>query len=162
MGRSSPFLEWQYVVFRHNEQEVDATEKLVYEIGANKFTPLPAYVEDPEWLPRGEKYRPELFNPERITKCDRPWSHLNIRADGGVAPCCYEFFKKDDFANVTEQALSDIWNNEQFRIARRLIYRKRKGRKLPKEKIICYSCLQTGTRPSYFSDEDSSCHSKEN
>src|SRR5210317_145359 len=39
-----PFVEWQFIVFKHNEHEVSDTEKMAYKIGINKFTPLPAYV----------------------------------------------------------------------------------------------------------------------
>ena len=60
------FIEWQFIVFRHNEHEVDATQEMAYEIGIDKFTPLPAYVEDEEWSPVGEKYKAQLYNPERI------------------------------------------------------------------------------------------------
>src|SRR5690606_18284829 len=100
-GLDRPFVEWQYIVFRHNEHEVKSTEEMAYRIGINKFTPLPAYVEDEEWLPQSAEFRKTtLYNPERLRNCDRPWSHLNVRADGGVASCCFEFFKADDFGDL--------------------------------------------------------------
>lgn len=51
MGSEHPFVEWQFIVFRHNEHEIKDTEKMAYEIGIDKFTPLPAYVEDESWAP---------------------------------------------------------------------------------------------------------------
>lgn len=101
-GGDRPFVEWQYIVFRHNEHEVEATERMAYSMGINRFSPLPAYVEDPDWLPQGEAYQAQVLNPERLRNCERPWTHLNVRADGGVAPCCYEFFKKDDFGDLKQ------------------------------------------------------------
>jgi len=145
-----PFVEWQFIVFKHNENEVSDTEKMAYEIGINKFTPLPAYVEDESWLPVGEEYKVEVFNPERLKNCDRPWSHLNVRADGGVASCCYEFFKKDDFANISENNFSEIWNNKLFQESRKLIRQASKGKAIDKSEIICHDCLKTGIRPSYI------------
>ncbi|MFV1974769.1 MAG: radical SAM/SPASM domain-containing protein [Candidatus Scalindua sp.] len=150
LGLDHPFVEWQFIVFRHNEHEVQDTEKMAYEIGINKFTPLPAYVEDESWLPVGDTYKTEIFNPERLKNCDRPWSHLNVRADGGVASCCYEFFKKDDFANINESNFSEIWNNEFFQESRKLIRQASKGMELDKSEIICHDCLKTGIRPSYI------------
>ncbi|MBK8970217.1 MAG: radical SAM protein [Hahellaceae bacterium] len=147
---SAPFVEWQFIVFKHNEHEVKDAERFAYEIGINKFTPLPAYVEDKDWLPVGEEYKVELFNPERLKNCDRPWSHLNVRADGGVASCCYEFEKKDDFGNFSQHPFDKIWNNDKFLLSRKLIYQKRKGLEMDKTDLICYDCLNSGIRPSYI------------
>ncbi len=145
-----PFVEWQFIVFRHNEHELEATERMAYEMGINKFTPLPAYVEDENWAATDPRYRTDLGNPERLYNCDRPWSHLNVRADGGVAPCCYTFFKKDDFGNVDDGSFMEIWNNDHFRTSRRIIARTRKKLPLEKSDIACYDCMRTGIRPSFI------------
>ena len=150
LGRDRPFVEWQYVVFRHNEHEVDATERLAYEIGVDRFTPLPAYVEDPQWLPTNRKYRTTLLNPERILHCERPWTHFNVRADGGVASCCYEFFKQDDFDTLGPSRFADVWNNAHFQQSRRLLHQARRGEPLEPADIICRECIRTGVRPSYI------------
>lgn len=153
-----PFVEWQFIVFRHNEHEVEATEAMAYRIGVDKFTPLPAYVEDDSWLPQGKKYRKtSLYNPERLKNCQRPWSHLNVRADGGVAPCCYEFFKKDDFGTLGTDRFADIWNNPLFQESRKLIhqYGSSKGKQLDDSSLICHGCLKSGIRPSYIEKEGS-------
>ncbi len=147
---SRPFVEWQFIVFRHNEHEVDAAEKAAYEIGIDKFTPLPAYVEDEAWLPEGDKYKVETFNPERLKNCDRPWTHLNFRADGGIASCCYEFYKKDDFGEGIHTPFAEVWNNKFFRESRKLIVQKRKGQPLDDSKLICKDCLESGLRPSFI------------
>lgn len=147
------FVEWQFIVFRHNEHEVKNTEKMAYDIGINKFTPLPAYVENEDWLPVGKEYRKtKLYNPERLKNCDRPWTHLNVRADGGVASCCYEFFKKDDFGDLTKDSFSKIWNNEFFQESRKLIHQfsTSKGREIDDSNLICHGCLKSGVRPSYI------------
>lgn len=154
-GLQQPFVEWQYIVFRHNEHEVKATEKMAYQIGINKFTPLPAYVEEQSWLPESEEFRQtKLYNPERLWNCDRPWSHLNVRADGGVASCCYEFFKADDFGDLNESNFKEVWNNAKFQESRKLIHQFNKGKPLDDSKLICYDCLKTGVRPSYINRND--------
>jgi MoaA/NifB/PqqE/SkfB family radical SAM enzyme len=146
----TPFVEWQFIVFRHNEHEVEEAEGMAYAMGIDKFTPLPAYVEDEAWAPRGAKYRTQIYNPERIMDCERPWSHLNVRADGGVASCCYEFFKKDDFGDLRTQHFAEVWNNELFRTSRRLITQRRRGQPLENSPLICHDCLKNGVRPSYL------------
>ena len=145
---SAPFVEWQYIVFRHNEHEVRETEKMAYNMGFNKFTPLPAYVEDEEWAATDPEYRTDPGNPERLTNCDRPWTHLNVRVDGGVAPCCYTFFKKNDLGDLSKSSFLEIWNNPYFQQARSIIVQARKGETLEKSHIACYNCMRTGIRPS--------------
>ena len=149
-GQVRPFLEWQYIVFRHNEHETEKTENLAYEMGINKFTPLPAYVEDEAWSPRTGKYRTEIGNPERLKNCDRPWSHLNVRADGGIASCCYTFFKKDDFGELSKNSFCEIWNNSKFQQSRRLIHQAKTKQKLEPSQLACYECMKTGIRPSFI------------
>ena len=147
---SHPFIEWQFIVFSHNEHEVESTQNFAYEIGVNKFTPLPAYVEDEAFQPKSDKYRVDMLNPERLKDCDRPWTHLNIRADGGVASCCYEFFKKDDFGNAINSPFKEIWNNDFFQKSRRMITQRTRNLPLEDGDIICKSCLETGIRPSFI------------
>ena len=149
-GSEHPFVEWQFIVFRHNEHEVRSTEKLAYEIGLNKFTPLPAYVEDESWMPVGDEYKTKLLNPERLENCERPWSHLNVRADGGIASCCYEFFKEDDFGDSSKSTFQEIWNNSFFQESRKLIHQFAKGQELDDSELICHGCLKSGVRPSYI------------
>ncbi len=148
-GLEAPFIEWQYIVFRHNEHEVDATEAMAYRMGVNKFTPLPAYVEDAEWAATDSRYKTEFANPERLRDCDRPWSHLNVRADGGIATCCYSFFKKDDIAGINDGGFSAIWNNEKFQQSRRLIVQQRRGEELEPSALLCRDCVKSGIRPSF-------------
>ena len=151
LNKDLPFIEWQFIVFRHNEHEVRDVEANCYSMGINKFTPLPAYVEDENWLPKSQEYRVEVYNPERLKNCDRPWTHLNVRADSGVASCCYEFSKKDDFGQFGgTDNFRVIWNNKHFKLSRKLIVKKRKGQEIENSDIICYECLTSGIRPSYI------------
>ena len=101
-------------------------------------------------MPVGDRYRTLLYNPERLKNCDRPWSHLNIRADGGVASCCYEFFKKDDFGDINQATFSQIWNNDFFQESRKLIGQFSRKEKMDDSDIICHGCLESGVRPSYI------------
>ena len=150
LSSTKPFVEWQFIVFRHNEDQVSDAELMAYDLGINKFTPLPAYVEDEEWMPVSDKYKTEMLNPERLRHCERPWTHLNIRSDLGIAPCCYEFFKEDDFGDAGEDTFDVIWNNAAFQASRRMIAQKTKGQELEESKLICRDCIETGVRPSYI------------
>jgi MoaA/NifB/PqqE/SkfB family radical SAM enzyme len=148
MHRSHPFVEWQYVVFRHNQHEIDEARSFADRIGVDYFHALPGYIEDTEWITTLPEYRVDLGRPESVAKCTRVWTHLNVRADGGVAPCCYEFYKQDDFANIFETPFRQFWNNTMFITAREILS---KGLdKAPKSPYtICHGCVAKGIRPSF-------------
>ncbi len=40
--------------------------------------------------------------------------------DGGYAPCCYLTDAKDDFANVNDSSIRQIWNGPQYTKARKM------------------------------------------
>lgn len=148
MGTSRPFIEWQYVVFKHNQHEISAAQRFANSIGVDYFHPIPGYIEDPEWITNLPEYHAELGRHDSVFHCRRPWTHLNVRADGGVASCCYEFYKKDDFDNIFQTPFSQLWNNVMFTTAREILH---KGLdKAPRTPLtICHGCVASGKRPSF-------------
>jgi hypothetical protein len=60
-----------------------------------------------------------------------------INNDGHVSPCAGSFYEEDDFGTVEAGPFRDVWNNKNFREARRL-YRKRSG-----SDLICQDCPYT-------------------
>lgn len=145
---STPFIEWQYVVFRCNEHEVEKAKVFSELLKVDLFNPVPGYIEDLDWLPTRIQYRVNLGQPESVKNCRRLWTHLNIRADGGVASCCYEYFKKDDFANLFDVSFSSVWNNDMFVSAREVVL-KGIDNIHPSSHTICHRCIAQGVRPSY-------------
>lgn len=97
-------------------------------------------------MPVGDEYKTKLLNPERLKNCERPWSHLSVRADGDVASCCYEFFKEDDFGDSGKNSFQEIWNNSFFQESRKLIHQFSKGEELDDSELICRECLKSGVR----------------
>ncbi len=150
---SHPFIEWQYVVFRHNQHQIQEAREFANHIGVDYFHIIPGYIEDPEWITTIPEYQAQLGLPGSVNRCTRPWTHFNVRVDGGVAPCCYEFFKRDDFGNIFETDFHDIWNNHMFRSARDiLITGTQKPPAIPDN--ICFRCMATGIRPSFEEVKD--------
>jgi radical SAM protein with 4Fe4S-binding SPASM domain len=52
--------------------------------------------------------------------CHQLWNTVVINADGAVPPCCYLFFREDDFGEYREQGISKIRNDEVFLTAKKL------------------------------------------
>jgi radical SAM protein with 4Fe4S-binding SPASM domain len=43
-----------------------------------------------------------------------------IYPGGGVTPCCFAHDDKQDFGNIYQNSISEIWNNKHYRSARML------------------------------------------
>jgi radical SAM protein with 4Fe4S-binding SPASM domain len=82
-----------------------------------------------EWLPvnrhwvapwyGGEKTKTGKNRGIKQYSCDWPWRNTVINWDGSVSMCCGDFDPRFAVGNVFAQSLTDIWNNESYRAARR-------------------------------------------
>ncbi len=149
LGSKTPFLEWQYIVMRQNEHQVEEAKRMAVELGVDTITfkrvDFPHGAEDIElarqWLPRAEM-EARLADPFRKpyaedgARCWRLWRSAVVNWDGGYAPCCYLTDASDDFGDVRTQSVKEIWNNEQYRTARRMF--QKSG--APKEYVGCIGC----------------------
>lgn len=164
LGSSTPVIEFQYLVFAHNEHEVDRVEETARGLGANfvrMMTPYinfsasnvrpatnpkyrKAYYEDAD----SEKGKIDPFernadldacaeqNPPPLS-CFWPWRSMVINWNGQVDPCCFKNYH-DAFGNAFEMPFEEIWNGAVYRDARRWIA----GKPLedPKRRIVCRGC----------------------
>ena len=133
LGYATPYLEWQFIVMRQNEQEMQAAEQLSAEMGVNavvfKKVDFPHGMKDLEeaqrWLPQEhpDLLREEPFHKpyeEEGKRCWRLWRSAVVNWDGGLAPCCYLTDKSEDFGDVTTNTVKEIWNNPVYNAARGL------------------------------------------
>jgi radical SAM protein with 4Fe4S-binding SPASM domain len=131
MGRKLPLLEWQFLMMKHNEHEINEARRRYKELGFDSiFFPkinLPHNENDPrlaeEWLPLDSKRRP-IFNYDKADNvpgcCWWLWRTTVINHDGGVSPCCYIDDKMSDLGNISYDSFENIWKGELYRSARNL------------------------------------------
>lgn len=129
LGLSTPTVRWKYLVFQHNEHEVDLAQKAFRDWGADEFTAVGAI------MPKVSPYD-QLFKPSaQYTSCldlyswgkrggDRTCSWLYqglvLNANGTISPCDGIEIEDDDFArHSVDQGFFATWNNRQFVEARR-------------------------------------------
>lgn len=119
-GRRRPVVECKYLLFKHNLQEVKEARRLAIESGADLFRvvkavgPKEAILETAESSAIGD-----------ASLCHQLWHTIVINADGGVSPCCFLFFKEDDFGMYRSEdpgrgVLMLIRNGELATTARKL------------------------------------------
>ena len=155
-NRKTPFVEWQYIVMKHNENNVEEAEALAAKLGVDRIRFIPVglpfetrnrQILADEWFPTKFEGRDNgASTPQTFGQADRPapcyylYRSMVVNSDGGVSPCCIVYKDRRDFDHLEEHAaidVSKIWNNEKYRSARALYTDKDwDGRK----KTICDGC----------------------
>ncbi len=149
LGSRTPFLEWQYIVMRQNEHQMEDARRMAEEMGVDTITFKPVDFPHGEkdielarqWLPQAE-LDARLANPFRKpyaedgSRCWRLWRSAVVNWDGGYAPCCYLTDAVDDFGDVRTHSIKEIWNNDLYRTARGLF--RESG--TPKQYVGCLDC----------------------
>ena len=149
LGYQRPYLEWQFIVMRQNEHQIDEARRLCKELGVDgivfKKVDFPHGEDDPEvaeqWVPvatDGFRKDSPFAKPyaENGGRCWRLWRSAVVNWDGGYAPCCYLTDASDDFGDVNTQSIKEIWNNEKYVTARGLF----KHNTVPKTYVGCIDC----------------------
>ncbi|MEW5693719.1 MAG: radical SAM protein [Candidatus Hydrogenedentota bacterium] len=142
LKKSKPYLEWQFILFEHNRSELEMAKRLSVEYGVDNFTVLEPYVEDKTWIPLGKQDK-SVYKHSSLRFCKRPWTHIAIQSDGGVSPCCWVYYKKDDFGNILDKDFDGIWNGGQYISAREILLNK-DGTGI---KNVCHLCSKTNVSP---------------
>jgi len=152
MRSPTPIVEWQFLVMKHNEHQMDAARRMAREIGVDRlrftsaglpFDELTNLGLAAQWLPSKPAYH--MYHPEKIRqqgflyneRCFYLYRAMTINPEGGVAPCCAVYHHESDFGNVLESPLDEIWNNAYYQSSRALFSRKPPADAI---KTICGRC----------------------
>ncbi|MFH1999975.1 MAG: radical SAM protein [Planctomycetota bacterium] len=154
LGLKYPFIDWQFLLFSHNQHEIPRAKRLGREIGVDMIRFVlpnipPEYKE--EWRPdlsggskpskprdKGEKESPTPANaatdpgavkgpPQKIKakihRCSWVYRSIFINWDGGILPCCHDQIEnKNDLGHIRDiERFQEIWNNERYQQARKLV-----------------------------------------
>lgn len=156
---ANPRIVWQYLVMKHNEEHIERAKSMAEELGVDKLLLRPmrcdmgmeVFLSDSKkvasvenWLPENSEY--SRYDYIKKTKKMRPLKCLFlettmvINPDGSVSPCCGVADQKWDFGNVFNSSFKDVWNNDLYRRARRVVAGKEKSA----EDVICSYCVKNG------------------
>lgn len=149
----TPFVEWQFLVFKHNEHELARARELADELGVDLLrfvSPAvdPAFYKETEfwerWMPENPLFleRNPAIARERGYIHDRPcfyvYRSMVIAPGGGAKSCCFTHDTAHDFGNLLTSGVDEIWNNTQYRSAR-MLFRKRPPAE-PRVSVVCDGC----------------------
>ncbi len=146
LGRATPELIWQFIVFKHNQHELDSAVELARKTGFDQIMFRPAYMpDDPKIQEEWRSTLPE-FCDEKLCSDDRtcpwPWGGLNVFASGAVSLCYVDTVRRQDIKDV-RGLLAEMKDGKFYRQARRVICALERGRSASKEHP-CANCPSFG------------------
>ncbi len=138
-----PYLQWRFIVMKHNEHEIPKAKQLAKEFGIDDIEfahlrwdcgrevfndNLTQFNKVKPYLPKNEEY--SLYNYKEKRKkiifknnCSWIWRSLVINWNGSVSTCELYYDYKYDFGNVFDKGVKAVWNNDNFRSARKSVAR---------------------------------------
>jgi MoaA/NifB/PqqE/SkfB family radical SAM enzyme len=143
-----PYLRWQFVVFGHNEHELEKARMMAEELGAS-FHPKMNWnltYSPPKNLDKiSSNVGRDLSSAEKIQEqsdadnhtygfCGQLWRTPQINWDGKVLGCCVNVW--GDFGNAFEQPLHTLLKEEPYANAKAMLL----GKKAPSKDIPCWNC----------------------
>jgi MoaA/NifB/PqqE/SkfB family radical SAM enzyme len=147
-GSRKPYIIVQFLVFRHNLDEIRDVKEMARELGADRVRVKTAQVEYPEsadlWIPDDPEYsRYEMITPgewkrkgKLRNRCRRLWQTTVITSDGLAVPCCFDKRATCSMGDTGEEGIARIWKNKSYQDFRKQVLASR-------EKIaICTNCTE--------------------
>jgi radical SAM protein with 4Fe4S-binding SPASM domain len=148
---NSPHVIWQFVVFGHNEHQVEAVKKLGKELGVGEVKIKTAQIYDFEngndMIPHNDAYsRYEKdeqgtfrIKNKMLNQCWRMWQGCVITWDGKIVPCCFDKDAKYRLGNLETESFRSVWYSEAYNNFRRSVLNSRNSID------ICTNCTE-GTK----------------
>lgn len=153
---SKPFVEFQFIVMKQNEHQIENVKKYAKDIGVDKVElktmQVSSYENAEHFLPKNVKFR--RYKVENSTfkikrkmgnRCFALWRTSVITWDGIVVPCCYDKDATYKLGSLINNNFKNVWKNKSYTDFRKSVLKNRSG--IP----ICTNCTE-GLKISVFDD----------
>lgn len=148
LQKFTPLVVLQFIVFRHNEHQIEHMKKLYQNLGADRLEFKSAqvynYQMNADFIPEESlysRYQPAsgggyIIKNRLLNHCWRMWSAAVITWDGRVVPCCFDKDAQHVLGDVNKEKLSAIWSSATY-------YQFRSSLLKGRNKIdICKNCTE--------------------
>jgi radical SAM protein with 4Fe4S-binding SPASM domain len=147
LKKKNPILRWQFLVMKHNEEEIPLIKKEAVRLGVDNLELKTVQIYSKEdiqnFLPKNPKYRRYNIKSDSFelkhgikNRCRRIWTNAVINCDGEVAICCFDKNGEHKIGNIKNLSLKELWKNEKIMQMRNLILHDRQAIDL------CTNCLE--------------------
>jgi radical SAM protein with 4Fe4S-binding SPASM domain len=156
-GIKKPFVEFQFIVMKQNEHQMEEVKKYCKEVGVDKLVfktmQISSYENAVKFLPSNKKFRRySLENNSFKIKyeiknhCFALWRTSVITWDGRVVPCCFDKNAENEIGIVNGKSFSEVWKSEKYYGFRTRILSDRKS------EPMCTNCTE-GLKVNIFEIE---------
>ena len=146
-GAILPYLNWQFVVFGHNEHEIESARSMATDLGMD-FILKTSWDEDISPAHREENlcehpFQDVISSPDTDGKqqpfyaenlCEQLWHRPQLNYDGRVLGCCVNVW--GDFGGNAFEDFQGAMNTEKIVYARKML----QGATPPRSDIPCVNC----------------------
>lgn len=120
---ASPRIIWKFLVFSHNEHEIEKAKELAGDLGIGiKFS---FAVTDKNLTPTLKEFNNDFFKEKFCREYDLPcnqlWRGPIIHSNGDILPCCLVYQKKYVLGNMFTEDFNSVWNNQVYQSIRKSI-----------------------------------------
>lgn len=147
-----PEIVLQFIVFNHNEHQLNKIKELGKNLGVNKVELKSAQITNPESInsiPSINKFSRYTVKNNKLklksnqkNRCFRIWETIVITWDGTIIPCCFDKDANYSLGNMKINNIFDVWKSLAFNNFRKNILADRK------KTAICCNCTE-GLRIKY-------------
>ncbi len=141
----TPSIIWQFIVMKHNENEIEQIKNLSKRLGVDQMVlkTVQLYTKEDmlNFMPSNPRYRRYKIDGEHFelkhevkNRCYRIWTNPVINWDGEMAVCCFDKDVDHPVGNVKDQSIEEIWRGQRFNRMRQIILKNRKA--IP----MCLNC----------------------
>lgn len=156
-GLKKPFVEFQFIVMKQNEHQLDEVKKYCKEVGVDKLVfktmQISSYENALKFLPTNKKFRRYALDDQSFrikneikNHCFALWRTSVITWDGRVVPCCFDKDAENEIGLVNGKSFSEIWSSAKYYNFRKKILDDRKS------ESMCTNCTE-GLKVNIFEIE---------
>jgi radical SAM protein with 4Fe4S-binding SPASM domain len=138
LKRKRPFIEFQFIVMKQNEHQLDEVLDYGKDVGVDKIVfktmQISSYENALKFLPENKKYRRYKvengsFKIKNKLKdhCFALWRTSVITWDGRVVPCCFDKDAEFELGQINRSSFADVWKSGKYNDFRNKILSNRKS-----------------------------------
>jgi len=157
LKKKKPFIEFQFIVMKQNEHQLDEVIKYGRDVGIDKVVfktmQISSYENALKFLPENKKYRRYKvengsFKIKNKLKdhCFALWRTSVLTWDGRVVPCCFDKDAEFELGQINGSSFADVWKSAKYNDFRNKILSNRES------VDMCVNCTE-GLKVNIFDIE---------
>ena len=134
----NPFVEFQFIVMKQNEDQIEKVFEYGKEVGVDKVVlktmQVSSYESANNFLPENEDYRRYIVSNGEVKMkgkmqdhCFALWRTSVVTWDGKIVPCCFDKDAKYEMGLLNGKSFEEIWNSDKYYKFRKAVLKNRKG-----------------------------------